>query len=326
MKAFDPTIAIVGAGAVGGYYGGRLAQNGSEVHFLLRGDYQHVRRHGLVVRSCAGDFALPPARLHAYDDVAEMPKVDLVVVTLKSSSNDAYARLITPLLKPTSYILTLQNGLGNEDALARLFGPERVLGGMAFVCINRVSAGVIHHIDHGVIRLGEYRGGPSERAELVAQMFRASQVPCEVLPDLRFGRWMKLVWNVAFNGLGAVMDLTTDQLIDTGPGQDLAIELMREIVETAKAIGVTLPDDILRMQIEHTRTMGAYRSSMQIDRQTGRPLEVEAILGEPLRAARDARVDTPILQVLYTMAKAVDAAPRTPPSVLAAHQGRLRSD
>ena len=212
-----PSIAIVGTGALGGYYGGRLAQHGCDVHFLLRSDYEAVRRNGLVVRSWNGDFILP--KVQAYRSPADMPKVDLVVVTLKSTSNDQVEGLVRPLLKETTILLTLQNGLGNEDHLAHLFGAARVLGGIAFACINRVGPGVIEHTSHGLIRVGSFGGGASDpRPAQVARMFTSSNVRCEAVENLLATRWMKLAWNIPFNGLGAVMDLTTDRL-DRHPGR-----------------------------------------------------------------------------------------------------------
>jgi 2-dehydropantoate 2-reductase len=306
MPKETPIIAVIGTGAVGGYYGARLAQYGHSVHFLLRSDYEAVRRDGLKVQSFAGDFQLPPHQLHVYNDPRQMPKVDLVLVALKTTANDQFDALIRPLLKDDTAILTIQNGLGNEDRLAELFGAQRILGGMAFVCINRSAPGVIHHIDHGMIRLGEFNGGPSERARKIAETFKASNVPCEVLDDLRFGRWSKLVWNVPFNGLGAVLDLTTDRLLDNDHGMRLLTQIMSEVIATAEALGVRMPPDIIDVQMRHTRTMGAYRSSMQIDRQEGRPLEVESILGEPLRRARRAGVSAPNVAMLYEMARLVD--------------------
>jgi 2-dehydropantoate 2-reductase len=309
-----PRVAVVGAGAVGGYYGGRLARHGHDVHFLLRGDYDAVRRNGIRVVSCDGDFDLPPGSLNVYDDPGRMPQADLVFITLKATSNDAYARLIPPLLHDETAILTVQNGLGNEDKLGELFGVKRVLGGMAFVCINRAGPGLIRHIDHGMIRLGESEPpGRSPRADSIVALFQAAGVRCEVLEDLRRGRWEKLVWNVPFNGLGAVMDLTTDRLIATEAGRDLVARLMREVIEAARADGAELAahagaaERIIQRQIENTRTMGAYMSSMQIDRREGRPMEVEAILGEPLRRARCRGVSTPLLRALYEFAVVVGA-------------------
>jgi 2-dehydropantoate 2-reductase len=306
-----PVIAIVGAGAVGGYYGARLAQHGHDVHFLLRSDYDAVRTEGWTVESCDGDFRLP--RVSVYNDPRKMPKADLVVVTLKSTSNDQFEPLISPLVKESTAVLTIQNGLGNEDRLGELFGAGRVLGGMAFACIHRISPGLIRHTDHGIIRMGEFVGtgktpGRSARAERIAAIFSASNIRCEVLDDLRYGRWQKLVWNIPFNGLGSTLDLSTDRLIGTDEGRRLVAELMREVIASARADGVALPDELVDTQISNTTTMGSYRSSMQVDRNEGRPMEVEAILGEPLRRAKAKGVATPILEGLYQLARAVDAA------------------
>lgn len=309
MSVERPKIAIVGAGAVGGYYGARLAQHGHDVHFLLRGDHDAVKRNGLVIESCDGDFALSPEVVHVYNDPRAMPRADLVVVTLKSTANDQFDALVRPLVGENTEILTLQNGLGNEDRLADLFGARRVLGGMAFVCINRAGPGVIRHTDHGIIRLGDFfHTGRSPRAERISAAFNASAIRCEVLDDLRWGRWQKLTWNIPFNGLGATFDLTTDQLIGTDEGRRLVADLIREVIAAARADGVDLPESLIETQITNTTTMGAYRSSMQVDRQEGRPMEVEAILGEPLRRARSKGVAVPILEGLYRAALVVDAA------------------
>lgn len=297
----SPTIAVIGSGAVGGYYGARLVQHGHEVHFLLRSDYPVVRDRGWIIHSCDGDFTLAPSQVNTYDRDEAMPKVDLVLVTLKATANDQFSHLIGPLLKENTAILTLQNGLGNEEALAELFGRERVLGGLAFTCINRTAPGEIHHTDHGLIRLGELGGGRSRRAEDIATLFNDSQIPCQVLEDLRYGRWEKLVWNVPFNGLGAVMDLTTDRLIANEAGLSLVRKLMQEVVTAANALGIGLPADIIGIKIEQTRSMGAYYTSMQVDRQRGRSMEIEAIIGRPLQSARDAGVQTPRMEAVYEM-------------------------
>lgn len=304
-----PRIAIVGAGAVGGYYGGRLAQHGHEVHFLLRSDYHALRRDGLTIESCDGDFHLPPESVRAYDDPSKMPKADLVIVTLKSTANDQLERLVGPLLNNAAAVLTLQNGLGNEERLSELFGAQRVLGGMAFVCINRVAPGVIRHTDYGIIRIGEFDvPGASPRAGRIAAMFNASQVRCEVVDDLRWGRWHKLTWNIPFSGLGAALDMTTDRLIGSNEGRGLVQDLIREVIAAGRADGVDLPDDLVHKQVEITRSVGAYRTSMQIDRRERRAMEVEAIIGEPLRRARAKGVTAPILSTLYRVLSVVDAA------------------
>ena len=296
------SIAIVGAGALGGYYGGRLAQHGFGVHMLLRSDFDHVREHGLNVRSVSGDFSLTPQQLHVYNDPAAMPKVDLVVVTLKSTENHQFERLITPLLHEETAILTLQNGLGNEDDLARLFGARRVLGGIAFVCINRTAPGELHHTEPGFIRLGEFAGdvGRSARAERIVEMFNASNVRAHVIDGpVRGARWAKLVWNVPFNGLGALLDATTDQLLASDDGTQLVRAVMNEVIAAAAADGITLPADMPDQQITATRGMGAYRTSTQVDRQTGRAMEVAAIFTRAWEVARRGNVPAPLLHLLH---------------------------
>jgi 2-dehydropantoate 2-reductase len=292
-------IAVVGSGAVGGYYGARLAQHGLDVHFLVRSDFDAVSQNGWKIQSLDGDFNLSPGQMHVYRTADEMPAVDLVIVALKTTSNDQFPALIGPLLAEKTAILTLQNGLGNEEQLAALFGPGRVLGGLAFTCINRIGPGQIHHMDHGLIRLGEFNGGRSPRALEIADLFNRSQIHCQVLEDLRYGRWEKLVWNVPFNGLGAALDLSTDRLIANDAGTALVSELMAEILATAKSIGVELPLELIALKIEQTRSMGPYKTSMQIDRQYRRAMEIEAIIAKPLAIARKQAVTTPLLEFLY---------------------------
>jgi 2-dehydropantoate 2-reductase len=301
--ASHPRIAIIGAGAVGSYYGARLVQAGHDVHFLLRSDYDAVRRNGMTIRSCAGDFALRPDQLHVYRDPRDVPKADWVIVTLKTTHNDQFDPLIRPLLYDRSAILTLQNGLGNEDRLAFLFGPDRILGGMAFTCINRIGPGSIDHSAHGHIRLGHFKGGPSPLASHIAGIFNNCKIPCDVLADLRYGRWEKLVWNIPFNGLSTVLDQTTDQLLATPEGEQLVGRIMAEVIASARACGAPLEDSLADLNVARTREMGAYRTSMHVDRQLGRDLEVEAILGEPARAGAAAGAPNPTMQTLYALAR-----------------------
>ncbi|HUO08229.1 MAG TPA: 2-dehydropantoate 2-reductase [Phycisphaerae bacterium] len=309
-----PVVAVVGTGAVGGYYGGRLAQGGEDVRFLLRSDYAAVKERGLEVRSCDGDFHLSADRVKVYRDVREMGRgrgVDLVIVALKTTSEGLYGELIGPLVGEGTVILSIQNGLGTDERLAELFGAERVIGGLAFVCINRIGPGVIHHMSHGQVKIGEFGAGRSVRTEQIARMFVRCGVKCEVLESLKKGRWEKLIWNIPFNGLGAVMDLTTDRLIASVEGRKLIGDLMGEVMAAGRADGVTFgisTEDMISRQIRSTEGMGAYRSSMQIDRQEGRALEVEAILGEPLRRGREKGVEMPRLAALCEMARVVDGA------------------
>lgn len=295
---YRPSTAIVGAGAVGGYYGGRLAQHGHDVHFLLRSDYDTWGTKGVRIKSIDGDFVLSPQQFHVYNDARAMPSVDLVIVTLKSTENHHLPQLVTPLLHDNTTILTLQNGLGNEQTLADLFGPSRITGCIAFTCINRTAPGLIDHSDYGHLRLGEMTGPATERVRDIVAMFKASQVRAEAIDNLRHARWDKQVWNVAFNGLGALLDLTTDRLLATDDGTALVRAVMEEVVEAAAADGIALDPKTPEQKIAMTRSVGAYMTSTQIDRRLRKPMEIDAIFGQPVQIARKAGKQLRLLEML----------------------------
>ena len=192
-------IAVVGCGAVGSFYGARLARLGQDVHFLLRSDYEVVRRKGVSVRSPQGDFNVRPKCARSAEEIGVS---DLVLIALKTTANNQFPALLPPLVGPASAVCTLQNGLGNEEDLARVFGVEQIMGGLCFVCLNRTEPGVIHHLGHGQIILGEFQRWPEPRTHDIASMFRDAGVPCKVTDNLARTHWEKLVWNIPFNGLG----------------------------------------------------------------------------------------------------------------------------
>src|SRR6266404_5716214 len=192
-------IAVVGCGAVGSFYGAKLARAGQDTHFLLRSDYDAVRRKGVFIHSPQGDFNVRPKCARSSEEIGVS---DLVIIALKTTANDQFADLLPPLAGPATTVLTLQNGLGNEEDLGRLFAPEQIVSGLCFVCLNRLEPGVIHHIDHGQIILGEFQRWPEPRTHDIATMFRGAGVPVKVTDNLSRTHWEKLVWNIPFNGLG----------------------------------------------------------------------------------------------------------------------------
>jgi 2-dehydropantoate 2-reductase len=318
-------IALVGCGAVGSYYGSKLARDGRDVHFLLRSDYEVVRRRGVTIHSREGDFN---ARPKCAREPGQIGVADLVIIALKTTANDQFPSLLPPLVGPQTALLTLQNGLGNEEQLAALFKPEQILGGLCFVCLNRTAPGVVRHIDHGRIVLGEFGRWPEPRTHDLRSMFQRAGVPCDVTDDLARAHWEKLVWNVPFNGLGvascagleAFTDgshigtrgpcLTTNQLLADPGWTAIVRELMLEVVHAAQALGFKLGESVVEEHIERTRTMGPYKASTLIDFERGQPLELESLFLEPLRQARRAGVPTPRLQALCTVLEAL--APSLP--------------
>jgi len=301
-------VAIVGAGALGLYYGALLQQSGVETHFLLRRDYEAVRRNGLQVHSINGDFHLP--QVNAWRTPQEIGPVDLVLVGLKTFANDSFGELIAPLLAAGTEILTLQNGLGNEEALAALFGAERILGGVAFLCSNRGAPGVVHHLGAGRIILGEFVRRDPARIEQVAAMFGRAGVDCRTTADLPKARWEKLVWNMPFNGLAALLLQPVNVLLAVAATRKLVREIMLEVIAAANAqgLGQEIAADYADSMMEFTDRMGEYRPSMQIDREEGRELEIGAIFRTPLCQGAAKGVAMPRVEMLATLLEQVSRA------------------
>lgn len=293
---------MLGVGGVGGYYGVRLAAAGLDVHFLLRSDYDHVRQHGLVLRSVDGDLRLP--QVNAYGDARRMPRCDVVCIAIKATANDALAQLLPPVLGEDGLALLLQNGLGGEDEVARIAGPDRVMGGLCFLCSTKTGPGEITHLDYGAVKLAEYSAdgtprGITGRMRAIASDLEKAGIPVFLSEDLLEARWRKLVWNVPFNGLSVTRHSTTDQLMADPETVLLIRELMREVLAGAAACGRTIEDGFVEKMLEDTRKMAPYSPSMRVDWDKGRPMEVEAIFGNPLRAAESRGARLPRLRALY---------------------------
>lgn len=294
-------IAIVGAGALGLYYGALLQRAGEDVHFLLRRDFEAIVRNGLKVFSTDGDFVLPHVKGYRTPD--EIGAADLVLVGLKTFANDRYEELIRPLVGAETRILTLQNGLGNEEALAALFGPERVIGGVAFLCSNRGEPGEVHHLGAGRIILGEFLPRDREWLDHLAALFVRAGVECRATDDLKRARWEKLVWNIPFNGLCALLQQPVNLLLARDASRTLVREIMHEVIAAANAQGLTVPiaPAYADSMLEFTDRMGEYKPSMQIDREEGRPLEIWAIFRTPLAYGSQRGIAMPRVEMLATL-------------------------
>ena len=302
-------IAIVGAGAIGSYYGGKLAYFGRDVHFLLRNDYEIVRKKGLRLRSKNENIHVP--KVQAHRSTEEIGPCDLVIVAVKATSNPELPPLLAPLLGKKTMILTLQNGLGSDEFLAGHFGAERILGGICFIRLNRVEPGVVERFDDGRIVLGEFRGYPQARLHDIAWEFKRCGVVCSVVADLALERWRKLVWNIPFNGLAvAAGGVDTAAILADDDLRQRALELMDETIAIAKACGHNLPTAVALDQMKRTKDMGNFKPSTLIDYLAGRPLEIEPIWGEPLRRGKEAGVSVPRLEMLYQLLVSLDRAPR----------------
>ncbi|MFO1487585.1 MAG: 2-dehydropantoate 2-reductase [Verrucomicrobiota bacterium] len=316
-------ITVVGCGALGSYYGAMLCRTGLDVHFLSRSDYDAVRQNGVTIRGATGGFTVRPQCSRVPEEIGES---DLVIIGLKSTANDQFKNLLPPLVGKSTLVLTLQNGLGNEEKLEELFPAEQILGGLCFVCLNREQPGVVRYIDHGMVVLGEFRRRSQPRTHEIAALFQKAGIKCHVTEDLALAHWEKLVWNVPFNGLGVASAaglgpwlapaaqlggersrcLTTDKLLADGRWEAMVRELMLEVIAAAGAQGLVIPASFAEKQMTRTVNMGEYRPSTLVDYEAGRPLELESLFLEPLRQAKRHGVSVPRLETLCRILQALD--------------------
>jgi 2-dehydropantoate 2-reductase len=304
-------IAVIGTGAVGGYYGARLAEAGHEVNFLVRRDYHAVTANGLKVTSPDGDFTLNNP--HIAKNSEELGTAEWVICALKSSSFRDAHKLVQPCVGNGTRILVLMNGLGLEEHFAGWFGAERIFGGLAFTCINRGKPGYIHHLSYGTVTIGHFQDNAAE-LEAGLSLWSGSKVRVLPAPSLLRSRWEKLCWNIPFSGLCvAAGGITTDRILSDNGLKTAALNLMEEVIATGNADlefhaqSVRIDRDaMVESMFTRTSTMGAYRPSTMIDYVEGKAMEIEAMFAEPLHRAALLGVRVPYLTMLTALLRSLN--------------------
>lgn len=310
------TVAVIGAGAVGQFYGAQAAWAGHELRLLARRDADRLERCGLVLRQAPTDqvastaahpeLAIPPDRLRVCrrpEDLRAGGDPDWIWLATKLVDLDAVADLVAPACGPRTRVVVLGNGLGAEDHLARRLDPDRLFGLLCFVCINRLADGSVVHLAHGRVGAGHFREDAGERAALAA-LVRSCGIACDEPACLLEARWRKLVWNVPYNGLCTRHDRTTEHITGTPDLRAESRALMAEVIAAANADlaaharSERIEDAWADEQERRTLEMGAYAPSTLLDLRAGLPLELALIIAEPLRRARRLGVPCPALERL----------------------------
>jgi 2-dehydropantoate 2-reductase len=305
------SYAILGTGAVGGYYGALLQKAGAQVHFLVRSDYAHIKSHGLKIDSPRGNFTLEKVNAHATPQ--GMPPCDVAVVSWKSTENGHLAEVLPKVLKPGGSVLVLQNGLDPERDAAAVAPDSPILSGLCFLCSRKEGPGWIRHLDYGAITLARYstRGpqGITEEMRRAGEDLRAAGVEIRMHEDWRAARWRKLVWNIPFNGLCALMGSDTARLMRHPPMRAQIAALMDEVIAGAASCGCPLSGDLRERMMKDTDAMAPYEPSMKLDRDAGRPMELEAIYARPLEEMAKAGADAPLIRNLYAELAFLESRP-----------------
>lgn len=295
-------ILIVGAGAIGGFYGGLLAKAGADVSVVCRSDYDVVTRQGYLIDSCdLGSWQFRPSQVVRHS-AEYQGRADYVILCSKATADIDRAGLIRDAVTENSAVVFIQNGVEIEQELRQAFPDNELISGLAFVCSNRVGPGHIKHLAYGKLMLGNFPSGATPKTLHLRDLFLQSGIECVINEDIIAGRWQKCVWNAPFNPLSVLSGgLATQAILQS---QEAFIRgIMQEVCDIAKACGHPLPADVIETNIQNTYAMPPYKTSMLLDFERHHPLETEVILGNAVRAGLREGVACPNLQALYALMK-----------------------
>lgn len=315
---------IVGAGAIGGYIGARLARAGADVVLFARGPHlQAMQERGLQVRSPEGDFEVLP---QVTGDLAAIGPADVVFLGVKAHGLTALAPQLEPLFGPETVVVSTQNGIpwwyfqeqgGDLDglrlervdpggAIAAAIDPKRVVGSLAYFSTDIAAPGVINHTEGNRISFGEPSGLRSERTRRIAEAMIAAGFRCPITTRFRHEIWVKLLGNVAFNPISALTGGTLEELVRHPETSRLVREIMVETETVAAKLGIELPISI-DQRMAGAEKVGAHKTSMLQDLEAGRPMELEAVVGAVLELGERLGVPMPATRAVYACATMLDA-------------------
>jgi 2-dehydropantoate 2-reductase len=301
-------ILIMGAGAVGLFYGARLQQAGEDVYYCARGEnLRALQERGLDVKSIKGDFHL---RVRAITDPREFAPYELILFCVKSYDTVATARLLDGCLVESGAVMTIQNGVENEAALCTVLPRESVMGGNARVGAELTAPGKLLHTASGIIEFGELDGSESPRAERFAEAFKRAGIFGQFTRDLKSVRWKKLMGNNGTNTVSALARCTLGEMFAEAEGAALVHELMAETARVGRAEGANLTDEDVETYYNIARgfsNASAVKTSTLQDLERGKRLEYDAISGAVVRAAERHGIDVPVTRTVHALLKLLDA-------------------
>jgi len=298
-------IAVMGAGAVGAYFGAKLATAANEVSFIARGAHlEAMQRHGLSIESSDGNLQIRDAVFTAGPAVVGV--VDMLLFCVKSYDTIEAAKTIAPLIGPRTQILALQNGIDNAEKIAQIAGNKSPLAGVVYIGAQLLRPGVIKHSAGGRIVFGELDGEVRETTRSVEQALSVAKIPCEISAEIRKAQWRKLLWNAPFCAISCLIRGTVKDIIESDSLRRLVIDCMLEVREAAAAHGIDLEPGLLDETLQFSRSLGDFKPSMLQDLEAGKPLEYEAFNGIVVDILRRAGRTAPTNQVFYGALKYLD--------------------
>ena len=291
-------IAVMGTGAVGGYFGAKLAAAGDDVVFIARQRHlPGLRRDGLRIESFNGDLHVRNGLFT--DSPADAGVVDLVLFCVKSYDTTEAAAALAPMISKQTAILSLQNGIDNPDKIAGFWGTERTLAGVVYIGAQVSAPGVIQHSSGGKIVLGPISGHPGDTAHKVEQRLSRAAIPCAISAAIEQVQWAKLLWNAPFCAISCLTRSTVREIVESEGLTNLALDCMKEVQAAARTRGIDLKTELFDQTLAFSRGLGDFKTSMRQDLEAGKPLEYDALNGFVMRLLERAGEQAPINRVFH---------------------------
>jgi 2-dehydropantoate 2-reductase len=286
-------IAIMGSGGIGGYYGARLQQGGADVTFIARGEHlKAMQQNGLALE---GDRAIHLPKVRATDDPSTIGPIDLVIFSVKLRDTETAGKLIKPILRDGSAVISLQNGVQKDDMLAPIVGRGTLMGGAAYIGVSIARPGVIRKIGTMErLAFGEFDNKVSSRAQALLDACKAGDIKADIPADITLELWQKFVFLVAMSSITASMRTTIGPVRANPQARQFFLDVMKEVVAVGRARGVPLPEDFAEKRLSGIDAATPdMRASMALDLEMGRPLELPWLAGAVVDLGAKAGVPTP---------------------------------
>jgi 2-dehydropantoate 2-reductase len=298
-------IAIMGAGAVGGFFGAKLAAASYDVAFIARGAHlAAMQREGLIIESFAGNLHVRDALFT--DDPTDVGIANLILFSVKSYETESAAQALEPMVGEKTVILSLQNGVDNADKIAHIWGVGRTLAGVVYIGSQQSYPGTIKHSAGGRIVFGELDGRVHETTKAVEQVLSSAQIPCEINTEIRKAQWRKLLWNAPFCAISCLARATAKEIAESDSLTKLALDCMAEVKEAANTVSIDLDPALFDETLNFSSSLGEFKPSMLQDLEAGKPLEFEAFNGIVVSLLQQAGKQAPTNQVFYRVLKYLD--------------------
>lgn len=297
-----PSIVIVGAGAIGSFYGAILKKAGCSVSTVMRSDYDAVRARGIRITSPLGDLSYKPDHVYRDGDLPEETP-DFLILCVKVLPGVDRVALVAPWMGENTCLVLIENGLDIEKELADAYPDNTLISCLAFIAASRTESGVVEHKAYGKLVMGRYPDGVDESCRVLSQLFTDGGIKIDLTERVVGERWRKCLWNTPFNPLSVIANgADTRTILDATGGEELIRAMMCEVMAVAAAEGYPMDEALIDQNIEGTRKMPAYKNSMALDYLNDRPIEREAVLGNVVAIARRHGIAVPHLNtVLVTL-------------------------